>query len=72
MEYSILYVNEIIGGRWAQFHADVAVSQLLVDSRRLIFPASSLFFALKGPRRDGGKYVGELYRRGVRNFVARS
>jgi alanine racemase len=69
MEYSILYVNEIIGGRWAQFHADVAVSQLLVDSRRLIFPTSSLFFALKGPRRDGGKYVGELYRRGVRNFV---
>jgi alanine racemase len=42
---------------------------VLVDSRRLIFPASSLFFALKGVRRDGGRYVEELYRRGVRNFV---
>jgi len=69
MEYSIRYVGEVIGGRWSQFHADVAVSQLLVDSRRLIFPASTLFFALKGLRRDGGSYVAELYRRGVRNFV---
>ena len=69
MEYSIRYVGEMIGGRWLQYHADDVVSQLLVDSRRLIFPASSLFFALKGARRDGGIYVVELYRRGVRNFV---
>jgi len=68
MEYSIRYVAEVTCGRWAQFHADDRVSQLLVDSRRLIFPASSVFFALKG-RRDGGRYVGELYKRGVRNFV---
>ncbi|HEV9036837.1 MAG TPA: bifunctional UDP-N-acetylmuramoyl-tripeptide:D-alanyl-D-alanine ligase/alanine racemase [Puia sp.] len=69
MEYSITYVNEVIGGRWIRFYADDAVSQLLLDSRRLIFPVSTLFFALKGARRDGGRYVEELYRRGVRNFV---
>lgn len=69
MDYSIKYICSTIGGRWVQFHADNAVEQLLLDSRRLIFPASSLFFALKGPRRDGSKFVEELYRRGVRNFV---
>lgn len=69
MEYSINYIYSVIGGRWVQFHADDAVGQLLLDSRRLIFPASSLFFALKGPRRDGGRFVAELYKRGVRNFV---
>lgn len=69
MEYSIQYIREVAGGRWLHFHADVMVSQLLVDSRRVIFPAASVFFALKGPRRDGGRYVGELLRRGVRNFV---
>src|SRR6185437_171663 len=69
MEYSITYVNEVIGGRWIRFYADDAVSQLLLDSRRLIFPVSTLFFALKGARRDGGRYVEELYHRGVRNFV---
>jgi len=69
MEYSIKYICSVIGGRWVQFHADDAVGQLLLDSRRLIFPASSLFFALKGPRRDGSRFVSELYKRGVRNFV---
>ena len=69
MEYSIKYVCEVVGGRWVQFHADLAIGQLLLDSRRLIFPGSSLFFALKGPRRDGERFVAELYKRGVRNFV---
>ncbi len=69
MEYSIKYICEVIGGRWQQFHADDAIGQLLLDSRRLIFPTTSLFFALKGPRRDGGRFVEELYKRGVRNFV---
>ncbi len=45
------------------------IENLLLDSRRLIFPSTSLFFALKGPRRDGSRFVEELYRRGVRNFV---
>ena len=69
MEYSIRYIREVVRGQWLQFHADDAIGQLLLDSRRLIFPASSLFFALRGPRRDGGRFVGELYKRGVRNFV---
>src|SRR6185437_13105344 len=69
MEYSVRYICSVVGGRWVQFHADDAVGQLLLDSRRLIFPASSLFFALKGPRRDGSRFVAELYKRGVRNFV---
>ena len=69
MEYSVRYIGEVIGGDWLQFHADCAIEQLLLDSRRLIFPGSSLFFGLKGPRRDGGRFVGELYKRGVRNFV---
>src|ERR1700743_2252806 len=69
MDYSINYICSVIGGRWVQFHADDAVGQLLLDSRRLIFPASSLFFALRGPRRDGGRFVESLYKGGVRNFV---
>ena len=45
------------------------MEHLLPDSRRLIFPDTSLFFALKGPRRDGRLFMEELYRRGVRNFI---
>jgi Alr-MurF fusion protein len=69
MEYSIKYIADSVAGRWRQFHSGQVVSELLLDSRRLIFPSSSLFFALKGPRRDGARYAGELYKRGVRNFM---
>ena len=69
MEYSMRHIGQITGGQWLQLASDDSIGQLLLDSRRLIFPASSLFFALKGPSRDGGRFVAELYKRGVHNFV---
>ena len=72
MEYSMRHIGQITGGKWLQLTGDNAIAQLLLDSRRLIFPATTLFFALKGPRRDGGGFVAELYKRGVRNFVVGS
>ncbi|HMI60869.1 MAG TPA: Mur ligase family protein, partial [Puia sp.] len=69
MSYSIRAICEIVGGKLLQFHADDTIEHLLLDSRRLIFPDTSLFFALRGPRRDGDGFIEELYRRGVRNFV---
>jgi Alr-MurF fusion protein len=45
------------------------VEQLLTDSRRLVYPESTLFIALYGPRRNGHAFVAELYLRGVRNFI---
>jgi alanine racemase len=35
----------------------------------MVYPESTLFFALYGPRRDGHAFLAELYLRGVRNFV---
>jgi alanine racemase len=46
-----------------------AVEQLLIDSRKIVFPATSLFFALPGPRRDGHEFIQEVYERGVKSFV---
>ncbi|MFI5155853.1 MAG: bifunctional UDP-N-acetylmuramoyl-tripeptide:D-alanyl-D-alanine ligase/alanine racemase [Chitinophagales bacterium] len=48
---------------------DSLIEYLITDSRKLIFPETSLFFALRGPRRDGTQYVQDLYERGIRNFV---
>jgi Alr-MurF fusion protein len=59
-------------GTFARFRGDDPVEHLLLDSRRLIFPDTSLFFALKGPRRDGLVFMEELYKRGVRNFVVQA
>ncbi|HEY4334566.1 MAG TPA: bifunctional UDP-N-acetylmuramoyl-tripeptide:D-alanyl-D-alanine ligase/alanine racemase [Puia sp.] len=68
MGYSIEYINEVVEGRLIA-GAQSTIEHLLLDSRRLIFPATSLFFALKGPRRTGDPFAKELYKRGVRNFV---
>jgi alanine racemase len=55
----------------AIIHADALVEYLLIDSRKIVFPATSLFFAISGPRRDGHQFIKEVYARGVRNFVVR-
>ena len=69
MSYTIRHIAGVMGGEWLCFHRDDVVGHLLLDSRRLVFPGSSLFIALRGPRRDGAAYLEELYKRGVRNFV---
>jgi alanine racemase len=69
MSYTIRHIAAIVAGEFLRHHGDDPIEHLLLDSRRLIFPATSLFFALRGPRRDGMAYLEELYRRGVRNFI---
>ncbi|MDE6879645.1 MAG: hypothetical protein K2P54_11330 [Odoribacter sp.] len=43
--------------------------EISIDSRSVANPATTMFFALKGPNHNGHDYVTDLYRRGVRNFV---
>ena len=48
---------------------ETEIDWMLTDSRSLCFAEESLFFALKSKRNDGHKYIPDLYKRGVRNFV---
>jgi alanine racemase len=50
-------------------HSDRAIKHLLIDSRKLIAPEQTLFFAIKTVSNDGHHYIDELYQRGVRSFV---
>ena len=68
MKYSIEKITTLIGARRIG-EADAQIGWLLIDSRSLCFPEETLFFALKSARNDGHKYIEDLYRRGVRNFV---
>jgi len=47
----------------------IEVEDILIDSRRFIRSAKTLFFALKGVRNDGHRYIRDLYRKGIRYFV---
>lgn len=58
-----------MGGHFLASPHDAIIEHLLLDSRQVIFPASSLFIALQGRRYDGHEFLRELYDSGVRNFV---
>ena len=68
MNYTIEKITTLIGARRIGT-ADAQIGWLLTDSRSLCFPEETLFFALKTARNDGHRYIADLYRRGVRNFV---
>ena len=68
MDYSIRDIASVIGASTSG-EENVFISHIALDSRKLYSPASSIFFALKGPRRDGHQFIPELYKKGVRCFV---
>lgn len=68
MTYSIETITTLIGAHRIG-SAEAHIDWLLTDSRSLVFPESSLFFAIRTQKNDGHRYIAELYRRGVRCFV---
>ncbi|MBL7744189.1 MAG: alanine racemase [Chitinophagaceae bacterium] len=67
MKYTLDHIARIVGS--ASKVAANPVEHLLLDSRKVYFPADSLFFSLKGQRRDGHLFISEAYKKGVRSFV---
>lgn len=46
-----------------------AIQHLLIDSRKNVPVHGCLFFAISGDRNNGHDYIGQVYERGVRQFV---
>jgi len=68
MTYSIENIATIINAETSIVQSG-EIEYLLTDSRKVVFPLQSLFFALSGNRRDGHYFITELYEKGIRNFV---
>lgn len=68
MSYFISHIAKTIGAN-AEIVADNSIDYIFFDSRKIFYPATSLFIALKGPRRNGHSFLPELYKKGVRNFI---
>ncbi len=68
LSYPISHIARIIHAEEITV-ADTLIEHLLLDSRKVYSTSSSLFFAIKGTRRDGHQFIPELYKRGIRNFV---
>ena len=70
MKYRLKELASLCGGEL--LGADATVMRVSTDSRTLSEPDGTLFVALRSARRDGNRYIAELYRRGVRAFLTDS
>ena len=52
-----------------RLHSQYQAFDLVIDSRLVGNPDKTLFFALRGDRRDGHEFIPQLLRLGVRHFV---
>ncbi len=68
MNYTTSHIATLIKAQKRSYH-NHSITTLLTDSRSLTFPEETLFFALVTERNDGHRYIEELYRKGVRDFV---
>jgi len=69
VNYTISEIAHYTGGQLLGA-ADTTVQHVLTDSRSLLYPAATIFFAIPGERHDGHEYIEELCHQGVRCFVA--
>ncbi|KQC02177.1 bifunctional UDP-N-acetylmuramoyl-tripeptide:D-alanyl-D-alanine ligase/alanine racemase [Pedobacter sp. Hv1] len=66
--YSIQHIAQVLNAKAFLPSPGAVVRKLLTDSRTVIDPEGSLFFAVKA-KRDGHEFIEDAYAHGVRNFV---
>jgi alanine racemase len=67
--YNISQIASVINAGTFPKNAAGHIQHILLDSRKLLFPATSLFFALGSQRRNGNLFIKDLYNKGVEYFV---
>jgi alanine racemase len=50
-------------------NSQLQISSISIDSRSLLMPSNTLFFAIVGVRHDGHQHIADLFKKGVRAFV---
>ncbi len=48
---------------------NIAIEELVIDTRKVAEPERALFIALKTARRDGHGFIQQAYEKGIRNFL---
>jgi len=70
IDYTIKQIAKFTRGKLVNHNTDLpAPAYLSLDSRKIISPLGTIFFAIKTSYHDGNAFVEGLYLKGVRNFV---
>jgi Alr-MurF fusion protein len=62
-------LSSICPGEVLQLHKDRSIEDLIIDSRKTLLSEQAIFFAIKGERHDGHRFIPELYEQGIRQFI---
>lgn len=66
--YTISRIAEILNAEAKLIDEQAFIQYLVIDSRSVLVPENSLFFALAS-HRNGHEFIPDAYHRGIRNFV---
>ncbi|MDR1793280.1 MAG: bifunctional UDP-N-acetylmuramoyl-tripeptide:D-alanyl-D-alanine ligase/alanine racemase [Bacteroidales bacterium] len=70
--YTLSQISEIVGGQLiVQNENSHVIVDLAYDSRKTQGKDDVLFFAIKTHKNDGHKYIGDVYEKGIVNFIVR-
>ena len=69
MKYSIEQISQVVKGILLQKASDNPVEHILLDSRKLTYPSVSVFISIVTERRNGHRFIEDLYKKGVRHFI---
>lgn len=70
IDYTIEQIATICKGKWVNKNKRYSrLAYLSLDSRKINFPGTTLFFAIKNNHRNANSFLIALYKKGVRNFV---
>lgn len=67
--YNAESISKVLKGELLQHTGNPEIEHILLDSRKLTFPETSLFIPLVSNRRNAHQYMEEVYEKGVSNFV---
>ena len=62
-------LSEITKGNLLQFRNNSEIENFITDSRKIVLPSKSLFFAISGERHNGHLFIKDLYDKGIRYFI---
>lgn len=70
MQYYITDIADIVSGTLiANSSSTIAIEHLLIDSRKVVYPETSIFIAITGNQNNGHNYLHDAYQSGVRHFI---
>lgn len=70
IHYTISELAKIIKGKWLLKNlSESEVSYLSLDSRKITFPETTVFFAIKNNQQNANLFIENLYQKGVRHFI---